>query len=35
MCFPFIHIFDCPFLDVSSPQLRPIVKAAELAKETN
>ena len=35
MCFPFIHIFDCPFLDVSSPQLQPIVKAAELAKETN
>ena len=32
MCF--IYIFDCPFSDVSSPQLQPIVKAAELAKET-
>ena len=35
MCFPLIYIlFDCPFSDISSPQLQPIVKAAELAKET-
>ena len=35
MCFPLIYIhFYCPFSDVSSPQLQPIVKAAELAKET-
>ena len=29
-----IYSVDCPFSDVSSPQLQPILKAAELAKET-